>query len=83
MTLPQLSATKIVMLNCHMDDSTKDRYDTILGRDLLSALFFNKRLCDHVIEAENGPLKVLTSPMVDMGTYEFKDLNTGTITPKE
>ena len=34
-TLPELSATKFVTWNCHVDDSAKGRYDMILGRDLL------------------------------------------------
>ena len=34
-TLPALSATNVVTWNCHVDDSSKGRYDMILGRDLL------------------------------------------------
>ena len=37
-TLPELSATKIVTWNCHVDDSAKGRYDMILRRDLLKEL---------------------------------------------
>ena len=33
-TLPKLSSTKIVTWNCHVDESAKVRYDTILGRYL-------------------------------------------------
>ena len=40
-TLPELSATKIVMWDCHVDDSAKVGYDIILGRDLLSVLGLN------------------------------------------
>ena len=36
--LPELSATKIVMWNCHVDDSVDDRYDMILGGDILTEL---------------------------------------------
>ena len=36
--LPEFSATKIVMLKFHVDESTNGRYDMILGRDLLTAL---------------------------------------------
>ena len=36
--LPEFSVTKIVTWKCHMDDSTKGRYDMILGRHLLTAL---------------------------------------------
>ena len=35
-TLSALSATDVVMCNCHVDDSTKVRYDIILGIDLLT-----------------------------------------------
>ena len=28
-------------------------------------------------------LKLYTEPMVDLGTYEFRDLNTGNIKPEE
>ena len=40
-TLPKLSAMKIVMWNCHVDDSDKVRYDMILGRDSLTGLVLN------------------------------------------
>ena len=35
-TLPALRATTVVTWNFHVDDSTKGRYDMILGRDLLT-----------------------------------------------
>ena len=82
-TLPELSATEIVTWNCHVDDLAKGRYDIILGRDILTTLGLNLKLLDHVIEADSGTFKGSTSPMVDMGTYEFKDLNTEKITLKE
>ena len=37
-TLPALSVTNVVMWECHADDSTKDGYYMILGRDLLREL---------------------------------------------
>ena len=40
-TLPELSATKIVTRNCHVDDSAKGRYYLIVGRDILTALGCN------------------------------------------
>ena len=55
----------------------------ILGRDLLTSLGLNLKLSDHIIEADDGPFKGSTAPMVDMGTYEFKDLETKKITPEE
>ena len=58
------------MCNCHMDNSNKGRYDTILGRDLLIKLALNLKLSEHIIEAYDGPSKGSTAPMVNIGTYE-------------
>ena len=79
---PELSATKTVTWNCHVYDSDKRRYDTILGRYLLKSLGLNLKLSDQVIEAYDGPIKGSIVPMLDLGTYEFKYLNTGNITSK-
>ena len=38
-------------------------------------------MSDHVIKARDGPFKGSTTPMVDLGTYTFKILNTGEIMP--
>ena len=38
MILPELSVTKIVMWNCHVDDSAEGRYYVVLGRYILTAL---------------------------------------------
>ena len=81
--LPELSPTKIMAWNCNVDDSAKGRYDMILGIVLLSVLGLNIKLLDHFIEENDGPVKASNAPMVDMGTYEFKDLNTGKITTEE
>ena len=35
-TLPELSATKIMTWNCHVDESAKGRYDMILGINILT-----------------------------------------------
>ena len=53
----------------------------VLGRDILTALGLNLKFSDHVIKVNGGPFKGSTIPMFDLGTYEFKDLNTGNITP--
>ena len=55
----------------------------ILGRDLLTELGLNLKLSEHVIKLDDGPLKGSTAPMVDLGTYQFKYLNTGEFTPEE
>ena len=36
--LPEISATKKMTWNCHVDDPTKVRYDMILGRYILTEL---------------------------------------------
>ena len=72
-TLPKISATRIVMWKCHVDDSTKSRYDMILGGYKLSDLVLNLKISDHIIESDDETLKGSTSPMADMGTYEFKN----------
>ena len=81
-TLPKLSATKIATWYFHVDDSAKGRYDMILGRDILTCLEFNLEFSDCVIEAYDGTFKGTTAPMVDLGTYKFKYLNTGYIIPE-
>ena len=71
-TLPELSATKIVMWDYHVDESAMSRYKMILGRDILTSLRLNIKLSGNVIKADDVPLKGSTAPMVGLGTYEFK-----------
>ena len=40
-TLTTLSATNVVTLNCHLDDSDNGRYNIILGKDILIKLGLN------------------------------------------
>ena len=40
-------------------------------------------MSEYVIEYDDRPFKGYTAPMVDLGMYTFKDLNTGKITPEE
>ena len=81
--LPKLSATKIVTWNCHADDSAKRRDDMILGRDILTALGLKLNVSDHVVESDYRPFKEFTETMVNMGTYEFKYLETWKIRYQE
>ena len=67
-----LRATNVVTGKCHVYDSAKGRYYMILGRDILTALGLNLELSDHVYEADDGPFKVSTTHMIDLGTYIFK-----------
>ena len=81
-TLSVHSATNVGTCKCHMDESSKGGYDMILGIYLLTELGLNLKFSDHVIEADDGTFKGSTTPMVDLGTYKFKILNTGEITPE-
>ena len=75
-TLPALSVTSVMTWKCHADESTRGRYDMIIGRYLLIELGLNIKKSQHVIEAYDGPFIESTSHMVDLGAYIFKDLNT-------
>ena len=65
-TLPTLSATNVVMWNCHVDSSDKGIYDIISGKHLLTELVLNLQFSEHVIKADYGPFKESTTPMVDL-----------------
>ena len=82
-TLTALSATNIVTWRCHMNYCTKGRYDMILGRYVLTESELILKFSEHVIKSDDGPFNGSTTPMVDLGKYIFKDLNTGKITPEE
>ena len=82
-TLPTLSATNDVMWKCHVDESTKGRYDMMLGRYLLTELWLNFKFSEHVIEEDDRPFKWYSTLVVDLGMYTFKDFNRGKITPLE
>ena len=82
-TLYEISATKIMTWNFNVDDSSKGVYNMILGRDLLKDLVMNLKFFNNAIEADDVPFIGSMEFMVDLGTYEFKDLKTGMITPDE
>ena len=60
--------TNVVRWKCHVDDSTKGRYDIILGRNILTELGLNLKFIEHVIKADYGTFKGDTTPMVDLGS---------------
>ena len=66
-----------------VDDSAKGRFNMILGRYLSTALGLNLKLPKHIIESGDISLKLPTAPIIDLGAYKFKDLNTDKITPEE
>ena len=63
-----------------MDDSTKGRYDMILCKDLLIELRLNLKSFYHIIASYDGTFKGSLKTIIDLGMYEFNDLNTGNIT---
>ena len=65
--LLELSATKTMTWNFHVDNSTKGRYDMILDRYLLTALELNLKFSVHVINVDYLTFKGSTAPMVDPG----------------
>ena len=81
-TLPALSTTNVVMWKCHVHDSAKGRHNIILVQYLLKRLGLNLKLSEHVLKADSLPFKWSTTPIVDLVTYIFKDLNTEKITPE-
>ena len=72
-TLPELSMTKHLTWNCHVDDFSNGRQEIVLGRDILTAVWLNLNYIStsskHIV-------------MVDMDTHEFNILNTEKITPE-
>ena len=81
--LPTHSETYVLTWKFYVDDSYKNRYDIILGRYLLTGLVLNLIFSEHVIEADDETFKGPTTPMVYLGTYIFKILNTEKITTEE
>ena len=81
-TLPSLSVTDVVKFNFHLDDPNKGRCGMILVIDLLTELWLNLKLSEHVIEADDGNFKGCITTMIDLSTYIFKYLNTEKITPE-
>ena len=81
--LPKFSATKIVVWECHVDESTNGTYDIILGRDLLIPLGLDLKFSENVIIGGEGPYEGCSSPMVDISNYGFKSITDRTVKPEE
>ena len=64
-----------------MDDSSKDRYDMILGTYILIELGLNLKFSEHIIESYDWICKQSTAPRVHLVTCIFKLSNIGEIKP--
>ena len=69
-TSPTLSAMNVVTWKYHVYDSSKGRYDMILGKYILTELSLRLNFSYHVIEADGGPFKGSTTPMIYLDMYE-------------
>ena len=82
-TLTELSATNVVTRNFHLGDSSKGRYNMILGIDRLKIIRITFKWSDDVVKVYGGTFKESMAPMVGLGMHKFKYLNTGKLTPDE
>ena len=62
-----------------MDDCAKSRYNIILGRDLLTSLWFKKR----VSEGGDETFERCSDSTVNLAVFKSKILNTDKITSKD
>ena len=81
--LTEFSAAKIVTWKWHVDKSTTDRYDMILGRDLLTALGLDLKFSENVIHGGEGTYKGCSAPMVEVSNYNFNTLTSKIVKPEE
>ena len=66
LTLPKFSATNILVWELHIDDSTRSRYNIILGRDMLTALGLNMKISERVIAVGDRYLKISPAPIIHL-----------------
>ena len=72
-TLPEFGATKIVVWYCYVDNSSKIRYNMILGRVILTELRLVSIFSDRVIEGGDKPFERCTFLMVYLVTHALKN----------
>ena len=81
--LAGFSATKIVTCKCHVDESSKDGHDTILGRYLLNALLIDIILSKLIVIGNNGTFEGFSASMVCLIKYFFTSLIDKLVKPEE
>ena len=66
-TLPELDSNKIINWECHIDDNdNNNRYDMIIGRDLLSELKFCVDFGNNIISCNEGPFTGCSTRMKEI-----------------
>jgi len=77
-SLPELDGDKTITYNVHIDASeAEQRYDLIMGRDLLAELRLLLDFGGHVMKAETGPYAGCSAPMKsidDVINFENADI---------
>ena len=81
--LPEFSAAKIVTWKCHVYESTNDRYNIILGRDILIAPGLDLKFSQSIIIGGEGPYEGCLAPMVDIINYNITFVKDKTVKPEE
>ena len=71
------------MWKCHVDESTISRYDTILGRDLLTALGLYLKFLEKFIIGGDRPYEGWLATMVDVSNCDFTYLTDKTVKSEE
>ena len=75
LSLPVLSATKIMTWKYHVDDSTAVRYDMIIGKDILTKLGIYLKCSTNTIEWIKRTYQGCTTPTVNIDDYDFEPIN--------
>ena len=79
--LPEFSATNIVTWECHVYESINGIYDTILGRDLLTALGLDLKFSKNVILSREGTYEGCYAPMLDVNNFYFNIITAKIVKP--
>ena len=72
--LHTFSAKKITTCKFHVGDSTKIRYDMIIGRDIITALVLYLKFSVYIIIGGDGSYKGCSAPMSDVTDCNFKPI---------
>ena len=66
-----IQCNKVMTWIFYVDESSKDRFNIILCRDLLTRLGLDIKFSDHVIIYSVRQSEGFSAPMVDVNNYDF------------